>query len=184
MDPMSGCDIRLVFTFPPKDSTLQCKKCVHLWNNFPCISTLGKVKSCARLIFRYFMVINGRKEVGWQQNIFKFIWWGGREGREGRERRLGRKVGWINYCMGRLFFILSLLILDSLNQAPLTKGVSMLIVFIQFQERLVEEIDFFHKLKFSNPHNFVKFLTFYIMWLIILLEFIFETSKIYKIGTW
>ena len=41
MDSISGCDIRLVFTFPPKDSTLQYKKCVHLWNNFPCISTLG-----------------------------------------------------------------------------------------------------------------------------------------------
>ena len=40
MDPMSGCDIRLVFTFPPKDSTLQYKNCVHLWNNFPSISTL------------------------------------------------------------------------------------------------------------------------------------------------
>ena len=26
--------------FPLKDSTLQYKKCVHLWNNFPCISTL------------------------------------------------------------------------------------------------------------------------------------------------
>ena len=39
MDPMSGCETRLVFTFPPKDSTLQYKKCVHLWNNFPCIST-------------------------------------------------------------------------------------------------------------------------------------------------
>ena len=32
--------VRLVFTFPPKDSTLQYKKCVHLWNNFPCIRTL------------------------------------------------------------------------------------------------------------------------------------------------
>ena len=42
MDYMSGCDIRLVFTFPPKDSTLQYKKSVHLWNNFPCISTLSK----------------------------------------------------------------------------------------------------------------------------------------------
>ena len=40
MDPISGCNIRLVFTLPPKDSTLQWKKCVHLWNNFPCISTL------------------------------------------------------------------------------------------------------------------------------------------------
>ena len=37
MDSLSGCDILLVFTFSPK---LQYKKCVHLWNNFPCISTL------------------------------------------------------------------------------------------------------------------------------------------------
>ena len=40
MDHMSGCDIRRVFTFPTKDSTLQYKKCVHFWNNYPCISTL------------------------------------------------------------------------------------------------------------------------------------------------
>ena len=40
MDPMSGCDIRLVFTLPPKDNTLQYKRCVHLWTNFPCIITL------------------------------------------------------------------------------------------------------------------------------------------------
>jgi len=40
MDPMSGCDIRLVFTLPPRDCTLQYKRCVHLWNNFPCIITL------------------------------------------------------------------------------------------------------------------------------------------------
>ena len=33
----------LVF-FPPKDSLLQHKKCVHLWNNFPCISSLQKPK--------------------------------------------------------------------------------------------------------------------------------------------
>ena len=30
MDSMSGCDIRLVFTFPPKNSSLQYKKCVHV----------------------------------------------------------------------------------------------------------------------------------------------------------
>ena len=42
MDHMSGCDIRLVFTLPPRDSTLQYKRCVHLWNNFPCIITLVK----------------------------------------------------------------------------------------------------------------------------------------------
>ena len=40
MDSMSGFDIRLVFTLPPRDSTLQYKRCVHLWNNFPCIITL------------------------------------------------------------------------------------------------------------------------------------------------
>ena len=40
MDSMSGCDIRLVINFPPKDSSLQYKKGAPLWNNFPCISTL------------------------------------------------------------------------------------------------------------------------------------------------
>ena len=39
-DPMSGFDIRLVFTLPPRDSTLQYKRCVHFWNNFPCITSL------------------------------------------------------------------------------------------------------------------------------------------------
>ena len=42
MDPMSGFDIRPVFTLPPRDSTLQYKRCVHLGNNFPCIITLCK----------------------------------------------------------------------------------------------------------------------------------------------
>jgi len=37
MDPMSGCDNRLVFTLPPRDITLKYKRCVHLWNNFPSI---------------------------------------------------------------------------------------------------------------------------------------------------
>ena len=41
MDPMSGRNIRLVFTLPPSDSTLQYKRCVHFWNNFPCITSLG-----------------------------------------------------------------------------------------------------------------------------------------------
>ena len=40
IDPMSGFDIRLVFTLPPSDSTLQYKRCVHFWNNFPCITSL------------------------------------------------------------------------------------------------------------------------------------------------
>ena len=40
MDPMSGFDIRLVFTLPPRDRTLQYKRCVHFWNNFPCNTSL------------------------------------------------------------------------------------------------------------------------------------------------
>ena len=41
MDHMSGCNIRLyMFTLPPRDSTLQYKIYVHLWDNFPCIITL------------------------------------------------------------------------------------------------------------------------------------------------
>ena len=44
MDPMSGFDIRLVFTLPPSDITLQYKKCVHLWNNFPCITSLSTTR--------------------------------------------------------------------------------------------------------------------------------------------
>ena len=50
MDSMSGCDIRLVFTFPPKDNTLQYKKCVHLWNNFPCFSTLANATYLQRIL--------------------------------------------------------------------------------------------------------------------------------------
>ena len=37
---MSGFDIRLVFLLVPRDSTLQYKRCVHFWNNFPCIPSL------------------------------------------------------------------------------------------------------------------------------------------------
>ena len=49
MNPMLGCDIRLVFTLPPRDSTLQYKRCVHLWNNFPCIITLGRGRGVGAL---------------------------------------------------------------------------------------------------------------------------------------
>ena len=42
MDPMSGGNIRLVFTLPPRDSTLQYKRCVHFWNNFLCITSLNQ----------------------------------------------------------------------------------------------------------------------------------------------
>ena len=45
MDPMSGFDNRVVFTLPPRDITLQYKRCIHLWNNFPCIITLSKTGS-------------------------------------------------------------------------------------------------------------------------------------------
>ena len=57
MDPMSGFDIRLVFTLPPSNSTLQYKRCIHLWNNFPCIKSLvgGKVCLC---YFKKSLVLN------------------------------------------------------------------------------------------------------------------------------
>ena len=41
MDPISGFAIRLVFTLPPRDSTLQYKRCLHFWNNFPCLTILA-----------------------------------------------------------------------------------------------------------------------------------------------
>ena len=43
MDPMLGFDIRFLFTLPPRDSTLQYKRCVHLWNTF---LVLVKVNRC------------------------------------------------------------------------------------------------------------------------------------------
>ena len=44
---MSGCDIRLVFTFPPKDTTLQYKKCTSEIT-FLAFSALCKI-SCITL---------------------------------------------------------------------------------------------------------------------------------------
>ena len=42
MDPMSGCDTpTLVFILEPKDSTLQYKKFVHHWNDFPCLTFIA-----------------------------------------------------------------------------------------------------------------------------------------------
>ena len=61
MDPMSGFDIRLVFALAPRDSKLQYKRWVHLWNNFPCIVTLGwyisrkvSINMVDIYIYRYF----------------------------------------------------------------------------------------------------------------------------------
>ena len=48
MYPMSGFDIRLVFTLPPRDSTLQYKRCVHFEITFlalhPCVRQPLSVK--------------------------------------------------------------------------------------------------------------------------------------------
>ena len=41
MDPMSSCNIRLVFTLPPRDSTLQYKRCVHFWKKLSLHYLLG-----------------------------------------------------------------------------------------------------------------------------------------------
>ena len=51
MDPMSGFDIRLVFTLPPRDSTLQYKRCVHFWKNFPYITSLDRHISCVKSVY-------------------------------------------------------------------------------------------------------------------------------------
>jgi len=39
------------FTLPPRDNTQQYKRCVHLWNSFPCIINLAcsYVVICAQL---------------------------------------------------------------------------------------------------------------------------------------
>ena len=50
MDHMSGFDICLVFTLPPRDSTLQYKRCVHFWNNFPFITSLDLALNLFRLV--------------------------------------------------------------------------------------------------------------------------------------
>jgi len=55
MDPMSGFDIRLVFTLPPSDSTLQYKTCVHFWNNFPCIKFLIQARCNLKQVCLYFL---------------------------------------------------------------------------------------------------------------------------------
>ena len=60
MDPMSGFGIRLVFTLPPSDSILQYKRCVHLWNNFPCIKSLAKIKDDLKLQIIYWVTKDTR----------------------------------------------------------------------------------------------------------------------------
>ena len=50
----------VLFTFPPKDNTLQYKKCVHLRNNFPCISTLVWIKHYLFLFIKSKIVFKGR----------------------------------------------------------------------------------------------------------------------------
>ena len=64
MDPMSGCNIRLVFTFPPRDSTLQYKRCVHHWDNFPCITSsyvCSKQKFPRKIFNPIFLIILNSK---------------------------------------------------------------------------------------------------------------------------
>ena len=60
MDPMSGSDIRLVFTLPPRDSTLQYKRCVHLWNNYLCIIILCTWVSNSMWIGHCHLCMEGR----------------------------------------------------------------------------------------------------------------------------
>ena len=57
MDSMSGCDKRFVFTFPPKDSTLQYKKCLNLWNNFPCIIVPWLTPQIVKNVFLSYLLL-------------------------------------------------------------------------------------------------------------------------------
>ena len=66
MDPTTGCNIRLVFTLPPRDSKLQYKISIHLWNNVPCIITLAVWISS---LVNYEYVLNLCSE------IRIIIWW-------------------------------------------------------------------------------------------------------------
>ena len=56
MDPMADFDIRLVYALPPRDSTLQYTKFVHLWNNFPCIITLVICIHVRYVLFIYIFI--------------------------------------------------------------------------------------------------------------------------------
>ena len=64
MDPMSGCNIRLVFTLPPSDSTLQYKRCVHFWNTFPCITSLEQTEITEH-VFAFFLFVNENVIIAW-----------------------------------------------------------------------------------------------------------------------
>ena len=84
MDPMSGFDIRLVFTLAPRDSTLQYTRCVHFWNNFPCVTSLV-------FLFQFFPVLSPVIPLAGCQS-FHPHWshWG----------------KWRYTCLGQLFFLL------------------------------------------------------------------------------
>jgi len=56
MDTMSGFDIRLVFTLPPRDSTLQNTRYVHFWINFPCITFLRHSKHTIKSFIRHIAI--------------------------------------------------------------------------------------------------------------------------------
>ena len=73
MDPMSGWNIRLVFTLPPRDSTLQNKRCVHFWNNFPCIFNLGYRELYST--HTDYTRENGTVHQMKQSLLGKFSWW-------------------------------------------------------------------------------------------------------------
>ena len=83
--PTGWHGIHLVITLPPRASTLQYKRCLHLWNNFPCIITLqGHMFLIAKIsinctlykdiyFFRSFLVL-------FINNSFSHFLWYGRGG--------------------------------------------------------------------------------------------------------
>ena len=75
MDPISGFDIRLVFTLPPRDRTLQYKRCVHFWNNFPCITIFGYFKQWILLDLHMFEIskVSVRSTYVWNIKGIRYI---------------------------------------------------------------------------------------------------------------
>ena len=76
IDPMSGCDIHLVFTLLPRDRSLQYKKMRTLpWNNFSCIIILTIhpfrqlmnewIKLVLKIRKNNFQKRNGRSHLKW-----------------------------------------------------------------------------------------------------------------------
>ena len=108
MDPMSGCNIRLVFTLPPSDSTLQYKRCVHFWNNFPCITSLEETEITEQ-VFAFFLVVNENVIISWiKVLIVDFPFYRKRDNKMYLTVFLNEKLPFLNNLPGLLILFFTL----------------------------------------------------------------------------